>query len=45
MDLKSNVPDGPLDQKWTSHKMNSKLINPANKRKYKVIVVGRRNAL
>jgi len=40
MDLKSNVPDGPLDQKWTSHKMKSKLINPANKRKYKVIVVG-----
>ncbi len=40
MDLKSNVPDGPLDQKWTNHKMNSKLINPANKRKYKVIVVG-----
>ena len=40
MSLNSNVPDGPLAEKWTSHKMNSKLINPANKRKYKVIVVG-----
>ncbi|MGJ8723732.1 MAG: fumarate reductase/succinate dehydrogenase flavoprotein subunit [Roseibacillus sp.] len=38
--LNSNVPDGPLADKWTSHKMNSKLINPANKRKFKVIVVG-----
>jgi len=36
----SNVPAGPLADKWTSHKMNSKLINPANKRKYSVIVVG-----
>lgn len=38
--LNSNVPDGPLADKWTSHKMNSKLINPANKRKFKIIVVG-----
>ncbi len=38
--LNSNVPEGPLADKWTSHKMNSKLINPANKRKFKVIVVG-----
>ena len=38
--LNSNVPEGPLADKWTSHKMNSKLINPANKRKYKIIVVG-----
>jgi succinate dehydrogenase / fumarate reductase flavoprotein subunit len=40
MPLNSNVPPGPLKDKWTSHKMNSKLINPANKRKYSVIVVG-----
>ena len=40
MSLNSNVPPGPLKDKWTSHKMNSKLINPANKRKYSVIVVG-----
>ncbi|MDR3622029.1 MAG: fumarate reductase/succinate dehydrogenase flavoprotein subunit [Paludisphaera borealis] len=40
MELKSNVPPGPLDQKWTEHKFNMKLVNPANKRKYSVIVVG-----
>ncbi|MFO0890616.1 MAG: fumarate reductase/succinate dehydrogenase flavoprotein subunit [Isosphaeraceae bacterium] len=40
MELKSNVPDGPLDQKWTRHKFEMKLVNPANKRKYSVIVVG-----
>ena len=38
--LKSNVPPGPLAEKWEHHKFSSKLINPANKRKYKVIVVG-----
>ncbi|MGB0292732.1 MAG: FAD-binding protein, partial [Luteolibacter sp.] len=40
MQLDSKIPTGPLDQKWTKHKMDSKLINPANKRKYSVIVVG-----
>lgn len=40
MSLNSNAPDGPIEQKWTKHKMNSKLINPANKRKFTVIVVG-----
>ena len=38
--LKSNIPSGPLAEKWEHHKFSSKLINPANKRKYKVIVVG-----
>jgi succinate dehydrogenase / fumarate reductase flavoprotein subunit len=38
--LNSNVPAGPLAQKWEKHKFSTKLINPANKRKYKVIVVG-----
>ncbi len=38
--LDSKIPAGPLEQKWSSHKMNSKLINPANKRKFSVIVVG-----
>jgi len=38
--LNSNVPDGPLQQKWTHHRDHLKLVNPANKRKYKVIVVG-----
>ena len=40
MSLDSKIPEGPLEQKWTKHKMDSKLINPANKRKYSVIVVG-----
>ena len=38
--LNSNVPSGSLATKWENHKFSSKLINPANKRKYKVIVVG-----
>src|SRR6186713_2403382 len=38
--LNSNIPAGPLSQKWESYKFNTKLINPANKRKYKIIVVG-----
>lgn len=40
MSLNSNIPEGPLEQKWSKHKMDSKLINPANKRKFTVIVVG-----
>jgi len=40
MTLDSKIPSGPLDQKWSKHKMDSKLINPANKRKFTVIVVG-----
>jgi succinate dehydrogenase / fumarate reductase flavoprotein subunit len=40
MKLESKVPDGPLAEKWTRHKFNLKLVNPANKRKYDVIVVG-----
>ena len=38
--LDSKVPAGPLDQKWSKHKMDSKLINPANKRKFTILVVG-----
>jgi succinate dehydrogenase / fumarate reductase flavoprotein subunit len=40
MDLRSRVPAGPLEQKWDRHKFELKLVNPANKRKYSVIVVG-----
>ena len=40
MELKSNVPPGSLEEKWTRHKFDMKLINPANKRKFSVIVVG-----
>jgi succinate dehydrogenase / fumarate reductase, flavoprotein subunit len=38
--LNSNIPEGPLADKWTKHKFNLKLVNPANKRKYDIIVVG-----
>ncbi len=40
MKLDSRCPSGPLEQKWDKHRAESKLINPANKRKYEVIVVG-----
>lgn len=40
MTLDSKVPDGPIQEKWDKHKFNLKLVNPANKRKYTVIVVG-----
>ena len=39
-ELKSNIPDGPLEKKWEKHKFKSALINPANRRKYEIIVVG-----
>ena len=38
--LNSRVPDGPLQQKWDKHRFDLKLVNPANKRKFSVIVVG-----
>ena len=38
--LDSKIPSGPLADKWSKHKRDSKLINPKNKRKYSVIVVG-----
>lgn len=40
MSLDSKIPPGPLADKWEKHKFNMKLVNPANKRKYDVIVVG-----
>ncbi|MEO1857276.1 MAG: fumarate reductase/succinate dehydrogenase flavoprotein subunit, partial [Rubritalea sp.] len=40
MSIDAKIPAGPLEQKWSQHKLNSKLINPANKRKFKVIMVG-----
>ncbi len=36
----SKIPEGPLADKWDNHKFDIKLVNPANKRKFKVIVVG-----
>ena len=38
--LDSKIPPGPLAEKWRRHKAEIKLVNPANKRKYEVIVVG-----
>ncbi len=40
MKLDSKIPTGPLEQKWDQHRFAMKLVNPANKRKYDVIVVG-----
>ncbi|MDJ0766848.1 MAG: fumarate reductase/succinate dehydrogenase flavoprotein subunit [Myxococcota bacterium] len=40
MELNSKVPAGPVQDKWDKHKFDLKLVNPANKRKYEVIVVG-----
>jgi succinate dehydrogenase / fumarate reductase flavoprotein subunit len=40
MKLDAKIPAGPLPEKWSSHKFNMKLVNPANRRKYSVIVVG-----
>ena len=40
MDLDSKIPPGPLEKKWEYAKSHCKLVNPANKRKYDVIVVG-----
>jgi succinate dehydrogenase / fumarate reductase flavoprotein subunit len=39
-ELKSNTPAGPMEDKWTDHKFSMKLVNPNNKRKFNVIVVG-----
>src|SRR4051812_8449946 len=40
MELKSRIPSGPIEQKWDKHRFEMKLVNPANKRKFTVIVVG-----
>jgi len=40
MTLDAKVPAGPIEKKWDQHRFEMKLVNPANKRKYNVIVVG-----
>ncbi len=40
MQLDSKIPDGPLSEKWDKYRFELKLVNPANKRKFKIIVVG-----
>ena len=36
----AKIPDGPIEEKWDQHKFDVKLVNPANKRRYEIIVVG-----
>ncbi len=38
--LDARVPDGPIEEKWDRHRFDLKLVNPANKRKFEIIVVG-----
>ncbi|MEN8142487.1 MAG: FAD-dependent oxidoreductase, partial [Thermodesulfobacteriota bacterium] len=40
MKLDAKIPAGPLAEKWDKHRFECKLVNPANKRKYDIIVVG-----
>ena len=40
MSLNSRVPSGPIERRWDKHRFEMKLVNPANKRKYTVLVVG-----
>src|ERR1700751_2827864 len=39
-DIHVPVPDGPIEQKWDNHKFEIKLVNPANKRRFEIVVVG-----
>ena len=38
--LNSKIPDGPVADKWENHKFSTKLVNPNNKRRFEIIVVG-----
>ncbi len=40
MELNAKIPSGPIAEKWDNHRFEMKLVNPANKRKYEVIIVG-----
>ena len=40
MKIDSNIPSGPLENKWDNSRFDMKVVNPANKRRYRVIVVG-----
>jgi succinate dehydrogenase / fumarate reductase, flavoprotein subunit len=40
MELNPNVPSGPIEQRWDRHRFEMKLLNPSNKRKHTIIVVG-----
>ena len=38
--LDSKIPEGPMAEKWNNYVANQKLVNPSNKRKFKILVVG-----
>jgi succinate dehydrogenase / fumarate reductase flavoprotein subunit len=40
MELHAHIPDGPIERKWDSHRFEMRLVNPANKRRFNIIVVG-----
>jgi succinate dehydrogenase / fumarate reductase, flavoprotein subunit len=40
MELRANIPSGPIEQQWDRHRFEMKLVNPANKRRFNIIVVG-----
>src|SRR5229473_181157 len=40
MELRSQVPEGAIERKWEKHRFEMKLVNPANKRKHTILVVG-----
>ncbi|MFP4452554.1 MAG: FAD-binding protein, partial [Desulfobacterales bacterium] len=40
MTLESKIPSGPVNEKWDRHRFDLKLVNPANKKKFEIIVVG-----
>ena len=40
MDLRANTPGGPIATQWERHRFEMKLVNPANKRKHSILVVG-----
>ena len=40
INLNAKIPEGPLEEKWTRYKSNSKLVNPANKKKLDIIIIG-----
>ncbi|HKJ93581.1 MAG TPA: FAD-binding protein, partial [Longimicrobiales bacterium] len=40
MEINANIPPGPIEDKWDNHRFNMKLVNPSNRRKYDIIMVG-----
>ena len=40
LQLDAKVPAGPIEDKWENHKFSVRLVNPANKRKFKILIVG-----